>query len=392
MKSRIVNFIFIFLCISTLFICALFSGLKSDEDRSLVENRKLTQYQVPTWDAILDGSWFSYFETYCKDQFFARDISIQSYYRFLDSLNVKERNDRVLGNDSFIMSVKPFCEASDAFETAKTFGEPQVAAMRSIAQVADTYGGTVIYLNIPSKINMFPEKLPKLYNSQEELYYVQNNSILKKAKTAGITVVETYNLLQSHKEEYIYFATDHHWTMRGAYYAYQALLECINKMETEQQLEFPSIDRLNTVINSDRMVGSDLRAWGDSGLIRGDYMEYLLPYDMPEYTRYNNGKISKKVLCDISGSSYSSFMGGNIGNTVIETNRDELPSILYVGFSFTNPLEVMSVYNFDSVASIDPRYWRGSICQYIMETRPDYIVIVRNDIYEGNPQFLCTVE
>ena len=85
-------------------------------------------------------------------------------------------------------------------------------------------------------------------------------------------------------------------------------------------------------------------------------------------------------------------MGGDIGNTVMETNRDHLPSILYIGCSYSNPLEVMSVYNFNRVESIDPRYWTGSICQYVKESKTDYIVIVRDDIYEGNTSFSCTVE
>jgi len=53
---------------------------------------------------------------------------------------------------------------------------------------------------------------------------------------------------------------------------------------------------------------------------------------------------------------------------------------------------MMSVYNFNRVESIDPRHWDGSICQYVKESQPDYIVIVRDDIYEGNPEFSCTVE
>ena len=33
-------------------------------------------------------------------------------------------------------------------------------------------------------------------------------------------VVKTYDALRAHRDEYIYFNTDHHWTQLGAYYAY----------------------------------------------------------------------------------------------------------------------------------------------------------------------------
>jgi hypothetical protein len=34
--------------------------------------------------------------------------------------------------------------------------------------------------------------------------------------------VDVWSALNAHKNEYLYFRTDHHWTQRGAYYAYTA--------------------------------------------------------------------------------------------------------------------------------------------------------------------------
>lgn len=392
MKSKIISFAFIVLCISTMLMGVMLSEFEPDEKRSMIENRALTQYKAPTWESVLDGSWFAHLEAYNKDQFFARESTIRWYNRLLDSLLVRERNGYVLGEDSFVMPVNSFYTSSGSLQNAKMYGEQQVATMSTIAKVADAYGGKVIYVNVPHKVELFPEKYPILYNSSEELYSVRRDSIIEKAKVAEITVVEAYDILQSRKNEYIYYATDHHWTIRGAYYTYQMLLECINNTENDHLLQYPAFEQLKATVNPDRMVGSYLKKLGDSGLTNVDYMEYAFPYDMPEYTRYDNGAISEKVLCNTENPSYAAFMEGDIGNTVIETCRDELPSILYIGFSYSNPLEMMSVYNFNRVESIDPRYWNGSICQYVKESQPDYIVIVRDDIYEGNPEFSCTVE
>jgi len=392
MKSKIVNFAFIALCISTLLMGVMISELEPDEKRSMIENRWLTQYEAPTWDTVLDGSWFTHFETYNKDQFFARAISLRLYNRLLDSLHVRERNGYVLGEDGFVMSVNVFYTTSGSLQSAESYGEPQVEAMSALKEAAATYGGSVIYLNVPHKVELFPEKYPPIYNSSEELRSIRRESIVEKAKAAGVTVIEAYDVLKSQKNDYIYYATDHHWTIRGAYYSYQMLLDCINNMEKNQELQYPAFEELNVVVNPERMVGSYLKKLGDSGLINVDYMEYAFPHDMPEYTRYDNGEVSKRKLCNIENPSYGAFMDGDIGNTVIETYRDELPSILYIGCSYSNPLEMMSVYNFNRVESIDPRHWDGSICQYVKESQPDYIVIVRDDIYEGNPEFSCTVE
>ncbi|MBQ1921497.1 MAG: hypothetical protein II188_03110, partial [Ruminococcus sp.] len=36
----------------------------------------------------------------------------------------------------------------------------------------------------------------------------------------GIIAVNTYDTMMHHRDEYLYFHTDHHWTGRAAYYAY----------------------------------------------------------------------------------------------------------------------------------------------------------------------------
>lgn len=43
-----------------------------------------------------------------------------------------------------------------------------------------------------------------------------------------VKVIDPYEKLMQHRDEYIYFGTDHHWTADGAYYAYEAYCESKN--------------------------------------------------------------------------------------------------------------------------------------------------------------------
>ena len=43
--------------------------------------------------------------------------------------------------------------------------------------------------------------------------------IVKKYK-GDQTVISLYDTFMKHRDEYIYFRTDHHWTPLGAFYAY----------------------------------------------------------------------------------------------------------------------------------------------------------------------------
>lgn len=331
---------------------------------------------------------FSNFETYCKEHVVERDRWIQKYYEILDICQVKERNGYVLGEDSYVMRVRG--DRNDMLNDLDTYAGKRVGYMEDIKETVDAYGGQVIYLNLPHKVELYTDKFPPFYYSCEEIWDKYRENVIAEATAKGITCVETYDLLREHKDEYIYYVTDHHYTVRGAYYVYSALLEEINKT-WEEPLCFPKWDDLEITTSSSRMVGSYLLKLGDSGKISVDYMEYAIPKDMPSFERWDNGNASKKKLFSKDINSYSSFMGGNIGNTVVKTYRDELPSILYIGYSYANLLEMYSVYNFNEMHSIDPRYWDGNICDYIESTQVDYVVIVRDDLSEGNKENICTV-
>ena len=73
-------------------------------------------------------------------------------------------------------------------------------------------------------------------------------------------------------------------------------------------------------------------------------------------------------------------MGGDIGETIIDTNRPELPDILIFGDSFTNPLETLLWYSFNRMYSLDLRYYNAkSLREYIDMYKPDVVICVRDE-------------
>ena len=78
-----------------------------------------------------------------------------------------------------------------------------------------------------------------------------------------------------------------------------------------------------------------------------------------------------------------------MAETIIQTNRPELPDVLVVGDSFTNALETILYTSFDEMRSLDFRYYTaGSIYSYLENWQPDVILYVRDDlsyiVTEGN--------
>src|SRR5699024_4173461 len=82
---------------------------------------------------------------------------------------------------------------------------------------------------------------------------------------------------------------------------------------------------------------------------------------------------------DTEEVAYSLYMGGDMGETVIDTDRDTLPTLLIYGDSFTNPVECLMYYSFDEMRSIDLRHYKDmTLADYIQTYLPEYVVSIRD--------------
>ena len=72
-------------------------------------------------------------------------------------------------------------------------------------------------------------------------------------------------------------------------------------------------------------------------------------------------------------------MGGDVSVTEIVTNRPELPTVLIYGDSFTNAVESLIWYNFDTMYSLDFRHYnKMTLEEFIAEKKPDIVVCIRD--------------
>lgn len=72
-------------------------------------------------------------------------------------------------------------------------------------------------------------------------------------------------------------------------------------------------------------------------------------------------------------------MGGDFSITRIETNRPELPDVLIYGDSFTNPVECLLYLSYDTMYSVDMRYYDdSSLSDLIMKVKPDFVFCLRD--------------
>ena len=105
--------------------------------------------------------------------------------------------------------------------------------------------------------------------------------------------------------------------------------------------------------------------------------------DIP-FTRFDNGEeVAATVYAlpatDTEPLTYELYMGGDIAETVLRTDRLERPSVLIFGDSFTNAVESLAYYSFDEMRSVDLRHYKTqSISDYIAAYQPDVVLCIRD--------------
>lgn len=98
-------------------------------------------------------------------------------------------------------------------------------ALNKFARVTEDRDIHIVSAPAPTAVGILiePQYLEKLRCADQDETISYMHSLLDER----IVAVDTYAALVPHNDEYIYFRTDHHWTARGAYYAYEAICEAL---------------------------------------------------------------------------------------------------------------------------------------------------------------------
>lgn len=328
-----------------------------DRQFSEQENRYLQMRPEFSFKSLFSGDYTSKFETYTTDQFTFRDEWITLKAASELALGKQENNDVHL------------CENGTLIEG---FKRPESSVLDSNMSALNTLVGNtdakVYFALIPDKSDLYSSLLPKNVpnDSEKEVIdycYGQSNA----------TNVDMYSALSAHKDEYIFYRTDHHWTSLGAYYGLSALAESMG-------LPCPALDSYtDRHVVSEEFYGT---TWSSSGFswVDPDTMEIFV--NAPEslkVTSYPQGSPVEGKLYDFSflekKDKYSMFMGGNCPMHVIETGNEDKPSLLILRDSYTDSLIPFLLDDFSEIHVLDLRYYHASLKAYIEQNDFDNVLV-----------------
>ena len=288
------------------------------------EKRMLAQRPEAKLSAVLDGSYGAAYEEWLTDQFPARDLWIGIKTRCELALGKKKIGGVYLGKDGYLFAEQERTVNWDRLKerVSGQFGDDTVSCIRAPA------AGAVLGEMLPYGI-AFPVREDPVW---ENLY--------------------------EHRDEYIYYRTDHHWTMRGAFYAYEAWarergltplpLEAMERTVVKEEFLGTHYARLHYASRTDSIElydpGVDCTAVYDLG-------------DSPLTGLY------RPELLD-SGDAYRFFLVGNHPVVQIETEQKE-GHLAVLKDSFANCLIPFLTLHYHKITVIDPRYFRADPAEWL---------------------------
>ncbi len=340
----------------TLFLLAgiLLHLLLPDRKFSENENRYLEPAPKLSWKALFSGSFTRDFEKYITDEFPFRD-------RWLD---LKSRTERLCGKTE---NNGVFFGKNDTL--ISRFKEPSASAVegciRAVNALAAASDAPVYLALIPSAAEVWSDRLPRHADTADQAALIRRIYDGVEAET-----VDVLGALETHREEDIYYRTDHHWTTLGACYGYAATAEAMG-------LSPASPDSFTPETVSASFYGT---VYSSSGVrwVKPDRMEIFVPAEGVTLTRYDSPEGAVSPVYDLAKletkDKYSMFLGGNTSRLTIDTGHEGM-KLLVLRDSYADCELPFFFRHCSEIHVLDLRYFRQSVSAYLAENDFDAVLV-----------------
>lgn len=338
-------------------------ALSHQRTYSPVEKRELQTRPEISITKVLDGRFQRKYESYLRDQFPGRDhwVSFQTDMELFMGKN--EIHNVYIGKNHYLLE----------HYTEKEFDPQQISknlqALEKFVGKAKQ-NADVHVMMVPTKSWVLREKLPAFApHYKEQKFY---DALQQKLEKEDV-LISVEPVLDAHKEEEIYYRTDHHWTTLGAWYAYKQYTKAVGgdlqRAQGKKKFRCISKDFYGTTyakINYAR---------------QADKIEIYEPADKLRVV-YNMGEKKTKTLYDFSflktADQYSVFTGGNQAVLEITGGIKNGKTLLLIKDSFANSILPFLAEDYEKLVVVDLRQLNVSGDRLLEMFSPTDILILYN--------------
>lgn len=376
----------IFLLSLVLFF-ALTVLMPADANASIKENRPLAEMPTLSFESWFSGSFGEDFEEFLSD-----NVGFRSVFTTIGARLEKLRGFVPEAKGQLVTLPGGGQLALDDGRIMEVFKENPVARENYAAtlnQIADILpDGTTMYLAlIPTSIEFTDSTYRSLSDSEKDTIDGVFDALV------GITPVHVYDRLAENRDSYVFFRTDHHWTQRGAYLGYEALMRAMGEkpiplmdMSADKQSGF-----LGYLYNQANVPAYERFA---------DDIEYFMPgknYTVHARAHENGAFVNyeKKIYSLPSPGSlptYSLFMGGDHPFARIDTDVQNGKCALIIKDSYANAMIPFLTSHYETILVIDPRNFYGTVTELCGEYDIDDVIVINYVFTSTFPDFISAIE
>ncbi|MEG2457310.1 MAG: DHHW family protein [Bacilli bacterium] len=354
MKNKITTILFSIV----LFMGLIFSIILKDKDISVSERRHLASFPSPTFNKVIDGSYFTSLDNYILDHFPLRDNfrnikALTNKYLFASTDN---NNIFIKDNYIFEMNYKLNEQAINNY----------IKNVNNFIDINSTNNN--IYYSI------IPDKNYYLNDTHLKLDYDLMINKLSKINTKYIDITSSLSLKD-------YYKTDIHWRQEN-------LKEVLNTLGKALNQNFTFNYKEN---NYNNFTGA---LYSKAALnIEKDTLTYLTNdiVDNVKVTHYEKNKgntiYKKDELNKID--SYNIFLSGPTSLVTLNNNKqNNNRELIIFRDSFTSSLAPLLIENYSKITLIDLRYISMSVIKEIINFNNKDIIFLYNTSIINNSSIL----
>lgn len=338
---------------------------------SEMENRYLSECPEFTWKELLNGTYTEKFEDYTADQIVGKDLLVKLNVAVNRAMGVTEIQQVYIGKDGYL--IQDYQEPGELLQENLDY-------IRLFAMEHPEI--TMTMLLVPNASEIYPEELPAFAETYSQQAVIEE---AVKALEPQIEVVDATDSLLTHKEEELYFKTDHHWNALGTYYAYVELCKALEVEPTpysQYQAEVVEQPFYGSLYSKAPMFG---QVPDEMILLKNPEGQYQVNY-------VNENRETDSML-DYSYAEkkdkYAIYFGGNYPLTVIRSQGEEQEKVLIIKDSYANSLVPMLADQYGEIHMMDLRYYHDDVDAYIEEQGITRVIFIHNvDFISTDNNFL----
>lgn len=367
-KKSILQGIYVVGIIGCLTIAGIYIFVGKTKYFSEQENRYLTTLPEISWKGITDGSVQEQLDKFASDQFPFRNQWMELSTALEKGIGNRCINGVYLGKDGY------YLEQVLNSDISQTRYENNLTMLQ---QFLSKGKGKKAVMLVPSRGCILKDKLPNgavMY--EDATLYEKGYSMLQHS-----WIDLRADMQQAAKEKQVYFRTDHHWNLQGAYTAYTVLEKQWEGKTTPYESFSP------TEVSKDFLGTMYAKVLEKNP--KKDCLE--VPKALPQNLKVTcDGETRQSIYEEekLQGNDkYAVYFGGNYGIVEMENPQAKAGTLLVIKDSFANSFVPLLTENYKKIVMLDLRYYNLSVQKVLEENAGADILVLyemSNFAKEGN--------